>query len=352
MSEHDAALAQQELAHAEQLLQARNLDQVIESFNKAEAFGANLESCCSGRWQANMLTGNFEAAWLESDTLRAAGSVDPHRFWSGNNIEGRRLILRSLHGLGDAVQMLRYLPSLKRIVDHLILEVPPNLHSFMRDMLEGVEVITWGSKAPLIGPTWDDQIEIMELPYLFRTVTAHLPIAERYLTPSLPKIKQMRQRMGLIKGIRIGITWSAGEWNQKRSTSLPVLASLFDLPADWWSLQGSEHLNELKPYLRNGIVRDANSIAVGIDALTTLIANLDLVITVDTLTAHLAGALGKPVWILLQHAADWRWMLKRESSPWYPSAQLFRMGPVERWDDVIERVRQELKSKVFRRNAL
>ena len=122
-----------------------------------------------GRWTAHMLTGNFAAAWRESDTIRAGGAPDPHRFWAGENLRGRRVMLRCLHGYGDAVQFLRYAPRLQRTASRLTVEVPPAMMEIARYFCGVDDVITWGVDAPARAPSWDVQVEVMELPYLFRT---------------------------------------------------------------------------------------------------------------------------------------------------------------------------------------
>ena len=174
-----SATKQRRLAWAEEQLQARNLWTAITAFNYAEACGENPDRCAAGRWLAQMLLGNFEAAWLESDAIRQRGGPDPHRFWQGEKLTGKRVILRCLHGLGDAVQFMRYVPAIQEQASELIIEVPPAMIE-LAPYFRGVrQAITWNEQAPLDPPAWDVQIEINELPYLFRTQTADLPLSTR-----------------------------------------------------------------------------------------------------------------------------------------------------------------------------
>ena len=115
------------LAEAETLLAARRLPDALEAFRRAEAAGADADRCAAGRWLAHILVGDFENAWRESDCIRKRGKPDPHRFWQGEDLNGKRVIVRCLHGYGDAVQFLRYAPLLRRMVSRLIIEVPPRL---------------------------------------------------------------------------------------------------------------------------------------------------------------------------------------------------------------------------------
>jgi hypothetical protein len=332
------------LQHAEELLQHREIASALVAFDRAEADGAEPDRCCAGRWNAHMFAGNFAAAWRESDAIRAGGTHDPHRFWQGEDIAGKRVIVRCLHGLGDAVQMLRYLPLLRERCAQVVVEVPPRLLELTACFASADEVITWGDDAPAHAPAWDVQVEVMELPYLFLTVERDLPLATSYV--HLPAA--LRQGMSLAMGAspkpRVGIVWSASEWDLTRCLPIDCVARLTGIPGvEFWNLQGgAKHEEALhEPALAD--VRDASLLGDGVLTLAAIIEQLDLVITVDTLAAHLAGALGKPAWVLLQHAADWRWMHARNDSPWYPTLRLWRQSTPGDWRGMVEQVCFELK---------
>ncbi len=268
-----------------------------------------------------MLAGEFEQAWQANDRIRARGASDAHRFWTGEPIEGKDVIVRSLHGLGDAVQMFQYAPQLKALARSVTWQVPPHLME-LAACFAGVEhVITWEQRC-----TWEVQIEIMELPYVFRTTLLQLPLATRYLS--------MACRPATGRKPRIGLVWAAGEWNQSRS--IPLIA--FDLilssaSCEFISLQGGSNTEvdcRLKPA------------EAGLVCLAETIAGLDLVVTVDTLAAHLAGALGVPGYVLLEYTADWRWMSEREDTPWYPSLRLFRQTLPGDWATPLQEVHKAL----------
>ncbi len=319
------------LSYAEARLAARDLPAARNALTRAHAAGADLNRVAGALWELEMLAGNFEQAWRQSDALRRRNAPDPHCFWSGEPISGKRVIVRCLHGLGDAVMILRYAPLLRAQASEVIFEVPPRLLPLAQSFIGIDHVITWGESAPASPPAWDVQVEVMELPYLFRTTLADLPIATEYLK------LDGKQDLGRRTKPRVGIVWSAGDWNPSRSIPVPMLEPLLRNPGiEFWNLQGKGNAEEaaylpLRPLPEDGVLPLARTIAA-----------LDLVITVDTLAAHLAGALGRPAWVLLQHAADWRWLDSRRDSPWYPSLELFRQPKPGDWTAVIKRVQQRL----------
>ena len=291
----------------------------------------------------SMFAGDFAAAWRESDAILARDAPDPNRFWRGEDLRGQRVIVRCLHGLGDAVQMLRFLPLLRARCRHLTLEVAPRLVPLARCFEGADEVITWGENAPAESPAWDVQAEVMELPYLVRVDAEQLPIARKYLR--LPEIETIQIAATLPPRTRprVGLVWSASEWDATRCLPMDCVARLTSLQGfEFWNLQGgAQHECAAgHPALRG--VQDAASLGDGVLRLAAVIQQMDLVVTVDTLAAHLAGAMGKPAWVLLQHAADWRWMHGRSDSPWYPSLRLWRQPSDGDWTGMTDRVRAAL----------
>jgi hypothetical protein len=337
------SLGEELLQHAEVMLTQRNVPMAVAAFNSAEAQGADPDRCAGERWVAHMLAGNFAAAWRESDAIRRRGAPDPHRFWTGDNLAGQRVILRCLHGFGDAVQFLRYVPRLRSLASQLIIEVAPAMLE-IATCFDGVEdVITWGSDAPEVPPGWDIQVETMELPYLFRTELSDLPIARSYL--SLPE--DLKRRAARVLGVsslrRVGVVWAAGAWNAERSIPLEILQPLLQTAnCEFWSLQGGAAQGEWRMLPDPLCLRDAACFGAGILRLAAIVSQLDLVITVDTLVAHLAGAMDKPAWVVLPYVADWRWMVGRSDSPWYPSLRLFRQPTPGDWQTPVSNVGQSL----------
>ena len=331
--------AEAELLQAEEHLDARELAAALAGFNAAERLGANPDRCAAGRWMAAMLRGDFGSAWRESDAIRLRGAPDSYRFWNGEDIRRKRVIVRCLHGFGDAVQFLRYAPALSNMASEVTFEVAPRFVE-IAGCFEGVEkVITWGGGAPHHSPQWDVQMEVMELPYLFRTDIRELPIAERYLHLPQHAVANVARQMGTSSVPRVGVVWSAGDWNPSRCMPFHALAPVLkSAECEFWNLQGPGGPDE-QGY---EVCREAEGCRDSIFTLAAVISQLDLVLTVDTLAAHLAGALGVPAWVMLQYAADWRWMTEISRSPWYPSLRLFRQPRPGDWASVVADIRRAL----------
>ena len=342
------------LEDAEQMLEQRNLAAAIASFDSAERLGADCDRCAAGRWFAYMLGGNFTGAWKESDAIRDRAKPDPHRFWNGEDVCGKNVVVRCLHGFGDAIQMLRYAPKLRALGAELVVEVAPRLVELAR-CLEGVgEVITWSDDAPVRSSAWDVQMEIMELPYFFRTTMKELPVVTNYVTIPKPAEVEVAHIMRCRERPRVGIVWAAGRWNSSRDLPFEFVRQIVSMvDVEFWNLQGDREQARWRS-LADMQLRDATECGDGLLTLATVIDQLDLVITVDTLAAHVAGALGKPAWVLLQKAADWRWMVERNDSPWYPSARLYRQPSQDDWNGAVELVKRDLNvwSKQWMRSDL
>ena len=335
------------LRDAEALLEERTVAEALRLFDAAEEAGAHPDRCSGGRWMAHTLLGDLDAAWRESDAIRERGAPDPHRMWLGGEIEGRVVMLRCLHGFGDSVQMLRYAPQLAARAAKLIVEVNPHFIELAR-CFDGVEhVIAWGEQTPVAQPHWDVQIEVNELPYLFRTSASDVPATGRYLR--LPRASRAVMQIGAEDKLKVGLVWASGAWNSSRSVPPELLCPLLETPnCEFWNLQGGEALQQatglcdrpnfhLDPHCPASLLR-----------LAQVISEIDLVITPDTLAAHLAGALDVPAWVMLQRAADWRWMLDREDSPWYPSLRLFRQERAGDWKGVVDTIQQQLAVRAAR----
>lgn len=328
------------LISAENLLSRRKLSEALRCFNLAGSEGADSSRCSAGRWTIHMLRGDFPAAWAESDAIRNSGRADPNCLWRGEKIYGKRLIVRCLHGFGDAVQFFRYAPQLNAIAESIIWQVPPEMMKIARCFCGVNKVISWEQKKAEL-PDWEVQIECMQLPNVFRTRFEELPIAAKYLRLPRKLIEFTAMQMNWRDKPRIGLVWAAGEWNRARSIPLEFFSSIVESSGcEFWNLQGGAERyceDDLPSNFR--LSQLCNS---GILRLAAVIAQLDLIVTVDTLAAHLAGALGVSTWLLLQHAADWRWMIDREDSPWYPSLRLFRQPSPGDWRSVLREVETAL----------
>ena len=249
--------------------------------------------------------------------------------------------------------MLRLLPLVRAMAAHVTVQVAPALVPLARCLPGADDVVTWAESRPqLAEPPWDVQVEVMELPYLLRLQSQQLPYATRYLqlpAEAVERASCLIVGAGVTAGAprrKAGLVWAAGSWNPSRSVPVTYLTELLqngrERGLDFWSLQGPGASGEAAALFAGGVLRDGSSATEGVVALAATIAPMDLVITVDTLAAHVGGGLGVPVWGVLEERADWRWMHDREDSPWYPTLRLFRCAAGEGWPELLGRVQREL----------
>ncbi len=279
-----------------------------------------------------MRAGDFEAAWTLSDAVMAqrdrATRDDPaqpyHRrwVWDGRSFEGRHVLVRCYHGLGDTLQFARYLPALSRYTASTTLEVQPELVPLL-STLSGVDrLIPFRTDAP--HPPSECDLEIMELAHALRLQPYRLP------PPYLRTVARP------VRADTIGLCWRSGGWDRERGIPDPILTPIFRLGLPFVSLcPNPSGPNFINP----------RGCPKAIEATADLMAELRLIITVDTMVAHLAGALGLPTWLLLKHNPDWRWGDGAWSS-WYPRTRLFRQPLAGDWQAVIATVTRDLESGV------
>ena len=348
------------LAQAESLLQQRRCDDALTAFDQAGTAGADENRCDAGRWMCHMLSGNYGNAWLASDAIRARRTPDPNRFWQGEPLTGKRVMLRCLHGYGDTVQYLRWLPQLNELAADVTVQVAPEMLPLLACFPGTKRVITWTAPGDT-EPAWDVQVESAELPYLFRATPATLPSPTRIVFPEAD-IHPIRLRMGQRTRPRVGIVWHGSDFDPARSIPFDLLrTTLFQHhDVEFWSLQPAASNGPWEDLCRRrGFAprtfyphgSDGAPCSATIAHMAAFASELDLVITIDTLAAHIAGSLGTPTWLLLKHAADWRWMLDRHDTPWYPGMTLLRQTTPGDWDGVLQRVNNILRDWIEEQGA-
>ena len=286
-------------------------------------------------WIELMRCGDFAAAWKISDALLGLPHAreDVPRWqqsiWDGSAVEGKRVLVRCYHGLGDTIQFIRYAALLNKIAAEVIVWVQPSLMPLLRGV-EGIDVLLpLHDGAPEV--EYDVDLELSELPHLFRTTIENIPSRVPYLFVE-PAALARDDRM------RVGLIWRSGDWDDRRSIPFPTIERLAQVPGIEW------HILQREPFAagwdgRMGVISGGDN---PLDD-ARVMRVLDLVISVDTMTAHLAGALGVNTWTLLPHDADWRWLLDRHDSPWYPTMRLFRQPSEARWDLLLDEVIRKLK---------
>ncbi|HKS10003.1 MAG TPA: hypothetical protein VJS13_10675 [Pyrinomonadaceae bacterium] len=296
-------------------------------------------ACMNDLWLDAMRRGDFGAAWKISDALLPATRTQDHRamprhlqnIWDGRPVAGKRVLVRCYHGLGDTIQFIRYAALLKRIAAQVIVWVQPSLIPLLHGV-EGIDqLLPLHDGVPEV--EYDVDVELNELPYLFRTTIENIPAEVPYLHVDPAPLPSTHNQ------IRVGLIWQSGDWDATRSIPFPVLRPLAQVPGiEWHILQRDAHLANWDGQF--GILSGGDN---PLDDARIMRA-LDLVISVDTMTAHLAGALGQQTWTLLPFNADWRWLTDRHDSPWYPTMRLFRQKQEKDWREVIDEVSSILSS--------
>jgi len=283
----------------------------------------------------------YEFRWLKTPLSSPRANFD-RPAWVGQDVHDKTVLMRAEHGLGDAVQFARYAPFIGRMGGKAIMQVPMDLAKLARGF-HGVERVVGVDETC---PEFDYYVDLMSLPHVFDTDLESIPANVPYLEPPAEFVGRWRERMRESDCRNVGLAWAGSPTNlddRRRSMQSSQLSPLFELgDIRFWSLQRDE-AERLCP--ENSLVRTSADIEDLSDR-AALISQLDLVITVDTSVAHLAGALGKPVWILLSAVPDCRWLLDRDDSPWYPTATLFRQRHAGDWADVVQRVKAKLRDWV------
>jgi hypothetical protein len=266
--------------------------------------------------------------------------------WLGEDaISGKVILIHSEQGLGDTIQFCRYVPLVTARGAHVIFEVAPPLQKLMTGFAGTAQVISRGD--PL--PDFDLHCPLLSLPLAFGTKLETIPSDVPYLQAPSSALTNWDTRLGPKGRPRIGLVWSGNAINERdreRSIDLRSFLPLLDVEVTFVSLQKDVRAPDAALLRERGDILHLGDELEDFSATAELISQLDLVISVDTSVAHLAGALGKPVWILVTHIPDWRWLLDREDSPWYPTARLFRQPRLDDWDNVIIRVHEALREWV------
>ncbi len=342
--------------HAEALnnrgnaLQALNrIAEAMASFDQALAINPDYDEAHLNRSSLRLLSGDLEPGWNEYEWRWRTRATAPWRrdfaqpLWLGEvPLADRTILLHDEQGFGDAIQFVRYLPLVAARAARVILEVQPPLKALLSGVAGASLVMGRGEDLP----AFDFRCPLLSLPLAFKTSLATIPATVPYVSASEDRIIKWKQRLPPAGKLRIGIAWAgnpAFNGDRTRSIGLPRLSPLLSAAGvELYSIQ-----RDLRDGDRDILRSHPDVVQLGdtiedFDDTAAIISLLDLVISSDTSVVHLAGAMGKPVWILLQHVADWRWLMGRDDSPWYPTARLFRQPAIDDWESVVARVMREL----------
>ncbi len=325
------------------LMQLNQLEEAVACFRAAIAVTPSNPDIHWDCALAMLGAGHLREGWDEME-WRWGASAFPSTArhterpqWDGSELAGRRLLMWAEQGLGDTIQFARYATLLARPGARLVLECAPHLQRLMQS-LPGIESIVTREASP---DDFDVHVPLLSVPRLFGTTTRSIPAKVPYLSADANDRARWRAELAVGDEVRVGLVWagSATHANDRnRSVDPALLEPLLAVPGvRWFGLQVDDTAAPPPDTVTNlgpRLVDFAETAAV--------IDNLDLVLTVDTAVAHLAGAVGAAVWVLLPYVPDWRWMLERDDCPWYPTMRLFRQQQRGEWQPVIERVSAEL----------
>jgi tetratricopeptide (TPR) repeat protein len=318
----------------------------IASFDAAIAASPQLAEAYWNRGLSLLALGDFARGWPDYEwRWKRDSELKPRDFaqpqWRGENLIGKTILLHAEQGYGDIIQFIRYLPMVVAKGGQVVLEIPDDLKPLI-GCIDGVTAIVRRG-APL--PPFDLHCPLMSLPLAFGTTLETIPAPVPYLQAPIEQREQWRARLGATHAPRVGLVWSGKPTHKNdrnRSIPLTLLAPLLQTPGvTFVSLQKEYRETDRAALAAAPLVRLDHALADFADT-AAAIAALDLVIAVDTAVAHLAGAMGKPLWLLLPAIGDWRWLQDRPDSPWYPAARIFRQPRIGDWPSALADIAREL----------
>ncbi len=331
------------------LLALRQIDEAFAAIDRAIAIDPDSALYRLNKAHLQLVTGDF-AGWEGREWGRKCGlenyverTFAKPQWFGGKPIAGKTILLHGDEGYGDTIQFVRYAPLVAAHGARVILEVQDALHPLLSGM-EGVSLCRPTSAEAL--PDFDLHCPLSGLPLAFKTQLQTIPAMRSYLPP-LPeeRLREWRSRLGAHDRLRVGLVWSGSPTHgndRSRSMTLRVMSAILDSNARFYSLQKEPRPEDKATLAERTEIIDLTALLTDFVETAALVSCLDLVVTVDTSVAHLAAALGRPTWILLPFSPDFRWLLDRHDSPWYPSARLFRQDERHDYAVVLERVREEL----------
>lgn len=326
------------------------IEEAITSYRKAVELAPEYANAQWNLALALLLIGQFLEGWQRFDWRHRANldailqsQRDRPATWHGGPFPGRRLLIRYEQGMGDCLQMVRFLPRVKAWGGEIALETPRSLMRLL-SRLEGVDQVVEASPDGIPATAFDLDAFLMDLPGIFGTTLDTIPAAIPYVSADPRQALIWGQRLSG-GDLKIGIVWAGSPRHtndRNRSCPLHLFGTLMETPGvRFFSLQQGPARSQLAQHRDWPIADLADDLDDWADT-AAVVENLDLVISVDTAVLHLAGAMGKKAWAILPFVPDWRWMLARTDSPWYPSMTLFRQDRAGNWNWVFEQVKSQL----------
>ncbi len=334
------------------LRQLGRLHDAMTSFEKAIAIKPDYYEAIWNRGLLYLEMGQYDLGWRGFEARKwkrhpvGVRHLNKPEWLGDTDISGQTILVHWEQGFGDVIQFSRYIKLLNDAGATVLFAPQKELRSLMRGLKGSVEIVSLSADTL----RFDVHCALLSLPLAFNTDMSKIP-NEVYLAADQDRVAMWSKRLPEKASPRVGVVWKANSTSDKtKSFELSRLNQLLGSGVEVISLQKEVTETERAWLDRMGVIHVEDSIADFSDT-AALCMLVDLVISVDTSVAHLAGALGVPTWVLLTAVADWRWLLNREDSPWYPSMRLFRQRTGGDWDGLLERVAQELKAGAWRRSS-
>ena len=331
------------------LQQLGRLDEALENYDRALSFKPDLTEAVMEQSHCRLAMGHFQTGWRLYESRWGIGSLkrkkfnSPEPLWLGEEpLCGKTVLLWAEQGFGDTIQFLRYVPLVAQIAGPVIVRVPAALKSLTETLKCPVSIVT--NVEPL--PLHDFHCPLMSLPLAFGTTLESIPADIPYLSADIDQTNEWRKRLGPRDKFRIGFVWTGGRHepvNRTRDVPLKVLLPLAELNIELISLQKEIPVEDRKVLESLPRFRCLGETLTDFADTAALIENLDIIISADTAVAHLSGALGKTVWIMLRRSGEWRWLIERSDSPWYPTARIFRQKVHGDWVGVVRDITRQLQ---------
>jgi FkbM family methyltransferase len=329
--------------YAQTLISQGNLEEAERHLRRALALDGDSLDAHLGLARLLLLKGDLGTGWVEYEWRRRKPESKlpklPGREWDGSPVAGKTLLVYAEQGFGDVLQFCRYVPILAAQGARVIFAVPPQLRRLMQG-LEGVAQLIVAFR-PM--PAFDFHVPLLSVPRHLGIALDKIPASVPYLrapTSTTPLPAPLGTR------VKVGIVWAGSPQHsndRNRSLSLQEMLPLAAIPGvTLYSLQAGPRVGDIAKVAHPALVRDLSRHLNDFADTASVVANLDLIVCADTSVAHLAAALGRPVWVLMPFSPDWRWLIGREDTPWYPTLRMFRQTEPGRWDDVVARVVAEL----------
>ena len=334
------------------------LEEAVESYEHAIELLPDEATAHKNMSTVLLLTENFKEGWLEYEWRLRTKDHGLRTFqqprWEGARLDGKSIFVHAEQGFGDTIQFIRYLPMVQALGGHVIFECGRNLYRLLKNC-PGIDCIVERMSDNKTSIPFDVHVPLLSLPGILGTALETISSVVPYITVDSGLVAEWRKRFVRDENFKIGIVWTGNPKfrNRNRSCSLVDFAPLATIPGfTVYSLQKGKASEEIF-YHSDGmeIINLENELNDFADT-AAAIANLDLVISTDTAVVHLAGSIGKPVWTLLHRIPDWRWLLNRDDSPWYPSMRLFRQTELHDWTSVFEQVKEALIKEVAKSSGM